>query len=333
MKRTLTITALLAGAAAYSVSRTHRRIGVVAEELRDPKLYVPTTVSNDIALKVGRRLLGSAPPGPITAGVSVQTERIAAAGRPDVRVLVYEPTGRIRPSGALVWIHGGGLIMGTPEQGNALCSRFAAELGIVVVSVDYRLAPEHPFPAGLDDCATALAWTHEHADRLGIDTARIAVGGDSAGGGLAAALAQRAHDDGGPPICFQLLQYPMLDDRTALRDGPETFVWTRSSNRYAWQAYLGHALEQDETRPHAAPARRTDLSGLPPAWIGVGSIDLFNAEDADYAQRLEAAGVRVEYLEVPGMYHAAEVFVPNAPSMVAFTDAMVDALRTGLAAR
>lgn len=330
MKRALTITALLAGAAAYTVSRTQRRLGDVAEELRDPKLYAPTTISNGVVLQIGRKLLGSAPPGPIAPGVTVSTERIPAAGRPDVRVLVYEPAERTRPSGALVWIHGGGLIMGTPEQGNALCSRFAAELGIVVVSVDYRLAPEHPFPAGLDDCATALSWTHEHAERLGIDTARVAVGGDSAGGGLAAALAQRAHDEGGPPICFQLLQYPMLDDRTALREGPETFVWTRASNRYAWQAYLGHPVGQDETRPYSVPGRRHDVTGLPPAWIGVGSIDLFQVEDAAYALRLEAAGVSTDYLEVPGMYHAAEVFVPDAPSMVAFVDAMVEALRVGV---
>lgn len=331
MKRALTITALLAGAVAYAVNRTHRRIGDVHDELRDPKLYLPTTISNDVALKIGRTLLGAAPPGPIVPGVTVATERITAPGRPDVRVLVYEPAERARPSGALVWIHGGGLIMGTPEQGNALCSRFAAELGIVVVSVDYRLAPEHPFPAGLDDCVTALAWTHEKAERLGIDPARVAVGGDSAGGGLAAALAQRAHDEGGPSICFQLLQYPMLDDRTALRDGADTFVWTRASNRYAWQAYLGHPVGQDETRPYSVPARRDDLTGLPPAWIGVGSIDLFQVECAAYALRLEASGVRVDHLEVPGMYHAAEVFVPNAPSMVSFVDAMVEALRTGLA--
>jgi acetyl esterase/lipase len=330
MKRALTMTALLAGAIGYRLERTRRRMADVPEELRDPKLFIPTTISNDTALRIGRRLIGSAPPGPIAAGVTVGTERIPVSGRPDVRVLVYEPAGRTRPSPALVWIHGGGLVMGTPQQGNALCSRFAADLDIVVVSVDYRLAPEHPFPAGLDDCVAALAWTHDNAERLGIDPTRVAVGGDSAGGGLAAALAQRAHDEGGPPICFQLLQYPMLDDRTVLRDGPETFVWTRASNRYAWQAYLGHAIGQDETRPHAVPARRADLAGLPPAWIGVGSIDLFQVEAAAYALRLEAAGVHAEYHEVPGMYHAAEVFVPDAPSMTAFVDTMVDALRSGL---
>lgn len=330
MKRALTLAALLAGAAGYSVTRTRRRLGEVPAELRDPKLYVPTTVSNDVTLRIGRRLLGAAPPGPIAPGVTVSTEYLTAPGRPAVRTLLYQPAERTRPSGALVWIHGGGLIMGTPEQGNALCSRFASELGIVVVSVDYRLAPEHPFPAGLDDCATTLRWTHENAERLGIDPTRVAVGGDSAGGGLAAALAQRALDEGDVPIRFQLLQYPMLDDRTAWGDGPDTFVWTRASNRYAWAAYLGHPAGQAETRPYAVPARRDDLSDLPPAWIGVGSIDLFRDECATYAHRLEAAGVAVEYLEVPGMYHAAEVFAPNAPSMVAFVDAMVAALRTGL---
>lgn len=220
--------------------------------------------------------------------------------------------------------------MGTPEQGEGLCSRLATELGIMVVSVDYRLAPEHPFPAALDDCYAALGWVHRNADILGIDPTRLAVGGDSAGGGLAASLAQVALDRGGPKLCFQLLQYPMLDDRTALRSGLDGLVWTMRSNRWAWRSYLGHALTAPEHRPFASPSRRTDLDGLPPAWIGVGSVDLFYDECVDYAARLEAAGVPCDLHIEPGMYHGAETLRPKAPAMIAFLDRLVAALAAGL---
>jgi acetyl esterase/lipase len=264
-----------------------------------------------------------------------------------VRVLVYEPDergqtepaattgsetdgGRVEPSAALLWIHGGGLVMGTPEVGNELCSRIVADLGIVVVSVDYRLAPEDPFPAGLDDCYRTLTWIHDNAADLGIDPMGVAVGGDSAGGGLAACLAQFAFDRGGPPICFQLLQYPMLDDRTAARTDHDALIWTNASNRFAWEAYLGHPAGDPEQRPYASAARRTDLAGLPPAWIGIGEIDLFHDESVDYAERLRAAGVPVDLHVVPGMYHAADRMVPAAPTMTAFVTTMIDALETGL---
>jgi acetyl esterase/lipase len=268
-------------------------------------------------------------PGPIAESVDVRSEHVPGhGGQPDVRVIVYERQDRIRPSGALLWIHGGGFVMGTAESGNQLCSRFAAELGIVVISIDYRLAPEDPFPAGLDDCYTALSWMGEHADCLGVDSAKIAVGGDSAGGGLAACLTQLAHDRNGPPICFQLLQYPMLDDRTALRTDHDAIVWTRTSNRYCWTSYLAHPISATETRPYASAARRDDLTGLPPAWIGIGGIDLFHDESIEYAKRLRAAGVPCELHVVPGMYHAAEHVAPAAPSMQDLIRRMTDALRS-----
>lgn len=320
---------LLAGiGAALAVAglvRRHRRLGVVAPELRTPQLYVPLSVRNDTALRVGRKVM--AVPTPVADGVDVRSEQVPATdGRPAVRVLVYERAHRARPSGALVWIHGGGLVMGTPEVGNAVCSRFAAELGLVVVSVDYRLAPEHPFPAGLDDSYATLSWVHDQADALGIDPNRVVVGGDSAGGGLAACLAQMAHDRGGPAIAFQLLQYPMLDDRTALRGDHDALLWSNASNRYAWGAYLGHPVSRVEDRPYASAARRADLRDLPPAWIGIGSIDLFHDECVAYAQRLRDAGVACEVHVVPGMYHAAEIFSPKAPSMVELLDRMTAAL-------
>jgi acetyl esterase/lipase len=314
-------------AGGFGLARRRRRISRVAPELRHPRLYIPISLRSDISRHVGRRL--PVPPGPIAEGVDVHNEHApGGAGQPDVRVIVYERHDRIQPSGALVWIHGGGLVMGTAEAGNQLCSRFAAELGIVVISVDYRLAPEYPFPAGLDDCYTALCWVREHADRLGIDSAKIAVGGDSAGGGLAACLTQLAYDRNGPPICFQLLQYPMLDDRTALRTDLDAIVWTNRSNRYSWTAYLAHPISPTETRAYASAARRHDLAGLPPAWIGVGDIDLFHDESSEYADRLSAAGVPCELHVVPGMYHGAEHVAPSAPSMRDLLQRMTEALRS-----
>jgi acetyl esterase/lipase len=327
MKRTASLAAAFTVAAGYALARRRRRISQVAPELRHPMLYVPMSLRNDMSLRVGRRL--PAPAGVMAEGVDVRDEFVPGnAAQSDVRVIVYERKDRTQPSAALLWIHGGGLVMGTAESGNQLCSRFAAELGIVVISVDYRLAPEHPFPAGLDDCYTALCWARESADRLGIDQARIAVGGDSAGGGLAACLTQLALDRNGPPICFQLLQYPMLDDRTALRTDDGAFVWTNTSNRYSWAAYLGHPVTAIEPRPYASAARRDNLVGLPPAWIGIGDIDLFHAESIDYADRLRSAGVPCDLHVVPGMYHGAEHFVPEAPSMHELLQRMTDALRS-----
>lgn len=329
MRRVLTLATLGAGLAGVGVARRRPRLAAVAPELRNPMLYVPMSLRNAATLWIARRLIPMVPAGTIAPGVARRTVILPADGnQPEVPVVVYEPADRSRPSGALVWIHGGGLVMGTPAQGDHLCSRLAAELGIVVVSVDYRLAPEHPFPAGLHDCAVALAWTHEQATVLGIDTTRVAVGGDSAGGGLAACLAQHALDHGGPAICMQVLQYPMLDDRTALRTDVDALGWTNTSNRFAWSAYLGHPVDDAEPRAYAVAARRDDLSGLPPAWIGIGTIDLFHDESIEYAGRLEAALVPCALHVVPGMYHAAEQLVPKAPSMVAMLDSMTAALRS-----
>lgn len=221
-------------------------------------------------------------------------------------------------------------MLGAADYDHAWCSAVAADLGIVVVGVDYRLAPEHPFPAALDDCLTALEWLHDNADDLAVDTRRLAVGGASAGGGLAAAVAQRAVD-AGLPVAFQLLRYPMLDDRTLARSGVRgALAWTPSSNRFGWRSYLGRRPGGDTLPPYAAAARRPDLTGLPPAWIGVGDLDLFHDEDVDYARRLRAAGVPCELLVVPGMYHGADGVRPDAPSMRDFRDSAVDALRRAL---
>ena len=201
-------------------------------------------------------------PDRVPGGVRHDVINVEVAGRDPVTIHTYQSPDRVRPSGALVWTHGGGFVLGTPAVGHEFCSRVAAELGAFVVSVDYRLAPEHPFPVPLEDAYTGLRWLSEHASELGVDPARLAVGGDSAGGGLAASLAQLAHDRAEVPVCFQLLVYPMLDDRTTLRvdhGGTGDFVWTPSSNRFGWACYLG----QPPVAPTRAVLRRSRSPGRP----------------------------------------------------------------------
>ena len=336
MKRLLPfaiVTTAVAVLAGRAVVRRQRRIAAVAPELRHPQLMLPMSLRSDSSLQTGRRLidaLSKQAEALVADGVEARTEMVpAAAGQAPVRALVYEPAGRERPSAALLWMHGGGLVMGRPEMNHPLCSRIADELSILVVSVDYRLAPEHPFPSGLDDCVRVLEWLHERADELGIDPRRVAVGGGSAGGGLAACVAQVATDRGDLPVRFQLLQYPMLDDRTPLRD-IDALLWTRTSNEYAWTAYLNHPPREYEGRAYASAARRSDFRGLPAAWIGVGDIDLFHDECVGYVERLEAAGVPVRFDVVPGMYHGAEAIRPDAPAATGFIDGMLSALAAGL---
>ncbi|GAA5160104.1 hypothetical protein GCM10011366_20360 [Ornithinimicrobium tianjinense] len=339
----LAVGATATAAGALALGRLVRRaadlrpaMGTVPAEFRSPVWYLlhrpydPApprrgTLGERLAAGLARPGLGRPTTVPGTAG---------AAGAADVPVVVYDPPGRTAPSGALVWIHGGGMILGAAWVDHALCNRLATELGLLVVSVDYRLAPEHPFPAGPDDCYAALAWVHAHAQELGVDPGRVGVAGASAGGGLAATVAQMAHDRG-LPLAFQGLVYPMLDDRTALRDDHGTrgaIAWTPEKNRDAWAWYLGHPVREDEARPYAAPARRADLAGLAPAWVGVGEADLFLDEDVDYARRLEAAGVPVELVTVPGMPHAADMVRGIRPA-AAFRDSLVAAVGRGLAPR
>ncbi len=180
-----------------------------------------------------------------------------------------------------------------------------------MVSVEYRLAPEHPFPAALDDCLAGWRWLQRDAPRLGVDPARIALGGESAGGGLAASLVQRLHDDGEAHPVAQWLFCPMLDDRTAAReelDRVNHFVWNNRANRFGWHSYLGVEPGAVTTSPYAVPARREVLQGLPPAWIGVGDIDLFYEEDQVYANRLRQAGVDVTLDVLPGAPHGSEAW-------------------------
>jgi len=244
-----------------------------------------------------------------------------------ISVRMYQPAaGVIAPSPALLWIHGGGYVMGTAAMDDAVCRHFARELGIVVASVDYRLAPEFPFPTPLHDCHDALAWL---AGRPEVDATRIAIGGASAGAGLAAALALLARERAEVRPVFQLLTYPMLDDRTATRtDIDETHFrgWNNISNHFGWQSYLDAAPGSAGIDALAAPARHEDLSGLPPAWIGTGALDLFYEEDISYANRLTAAGVACEQLVVEGAFHGFDLVRPGAGISQEFRTAQTKAL-------
>lgn len=240
--------------------------------------------------------------------VSIRTETVGAGLR------IYTPA--VEPKAALFWIHGGGHIVGSSRSLDAIASSFAHELGVVVVAPSYRLAPKNPFPADLDDCRAAWDWLVSSADQLGVDAERIGLLGNSAGGGLAAALALQLRDDQATAPAAQVLFYPMLDDRTATDerlDAEEYFVWSNASNRVAWTDYLRPASPGDSSvSPYAAPARAQALEGLPPTWIGVGDIDLFFEEDRKYAARLKEAGVDCDLVEVEGAPHAFEAIVPDA---------------------
>lgn len=229
-------------------------------------------------------------------------------GAPDVPLLVYDPGG-VGLRAAILHIHGGGMISGRPELTVFGSAPIALGLGLVVISVEYRLAPEVPFPGPQEDCYAALDWVHAQAAALRIDPARIAVSGDSAGGGLAAALTLMARDRGGPRIAAQLLTYPMLDPRTGGPDDPYRnpvageFLWTRDRNCFGWQALRGTAPIDPAQLGWFAPALASDLSDLPPAFIGTGALDLFVDENLDYARRLIAAGVAVDLHCYPGAVH------------------------------
>lgn len=247
---------------------------------------------------------------PIPDGVIVEDHHVPATdGDPAVRVRLYRPDRQGRDTAALYWMHGGGYVMGEVAMDDVRLATDAADLGIVIASVDYRLAPEHPHPIPLEDCHRGLVWLAAEADRFGIDRDRIAIGGSSAGGGLAAGLALLTRDRGTVAPVFQLLASPMLDDRNP--GGPDCpayadpKVWNHHTNAIGWDAYLAGRAGDPDVSPYAAPARATDLGGLPPALICVGDLDLFLGENLDHARALAAAGVPVELHVYPGAYHGS----------------------------
>ncbi len=251
---------------------------------------------------------------------------------PDVPVRVYAPAGRTEAVPGLLYIHGGGFVLGDLDMFHTTLLRLVDELGIVIVSVDYRLAPEHPFPAPVEDCYAALTWLEAKADELGVDPGRLGVGGESAGGGLSAAVALLARDRGGPALAFQFLGIPELDDRLgtpSMRAYTDTPVWNRPNAVFSWTSYLGAEPGGEDVSPYAAPARATDLAGLPPAFVTTCQFDPLRDEGIEYARRLAHAGVAVELRHYPGTFHGSGLVEAAEISRRMFADE-VEALRRGL---
>lgn len=294
--------------------------------------FIPNVSYGRLSSRIVRRVKWRATdPGP---DVTVQEIVVPGPkGAPSVSLRVFQPTGLKTAAPALLWIHGGGLIFGAPEQDDRTNIAFARELGITVAAVRYRLGPDHPAPAAVEDAYAALCGLAERAGDLHIDVDRIAIGGASAGGGIAAALALLAHDRAEIRPVFQLLLYPMLDDRTTTRTDLDTLkvrVWTPKSNRYGWSSYLGDAVAGPGVSPYAAAARREDLTGLPPAWIGVGTLDLFHDEDAEYARRLSDSGVPCDLDVIPGAFHGFDLVFPKAEISREFWRRQARALKRAL---
>lgn len=282
----------------------HVRMTRIAPELESfIPLFPPADLTNPVTARKNLAELAAAAPAPDTMGMEIEDRMVPAD--PDVPVRIYRPH---HAQGAIVWLHGGGFVMGDLETEHPWAVRVADGSGAVVVSVGYRRAPEHRFPAALDDAYAALTWTAEHATELGIDPERIAVGGHAAGAGLAAAMAFRARDQQGAPIRYQLLNQPELDDRQetwSARNFTDTPFMTRDKVAASWRHYLGSA----PASPYAAPARADDLSGLPPAYIATAEFDPNRDEGITYAQRLLQAGVPVELHQWPGTFHGSQAIL------------------------
>ena len=256
-------------------------------------------------------------PMPMTGDGGASLEIIAVpgpAGAAEIQLHIYRPEGAQKPLACIYHIHGGGYVGGSVKQMEAIHRPLSAELGCAIVSVDYRLAPETIFPGAIEDCYAGLAWTMAHSEKLGIDPARVGVMGESAGGGLAAALALLARDRGEYRLAFQHLIYPMIDDRTCEREPHPfagEFIWNAHNNRFGWAALLGTEPGGEGVSPYASASRATDLAGLPPTFISTGALDLFVEEDIEYARRLMQAGVPTELHVYPGAFHGFDL-MPGA---------------------
>jgi acetyl esterase/lipase len=252
------------------------------------------------------------PPPPLSDKVSRTDHTVP--GDPEVPVRVHRTVGSEGPLPCVYSIHGGGYVIGSYSMDDSRFDEWCPELGIVGVSVEYRLAPETSYPGPLEDCYRGLKWVYDNADELGVDQARIGVAGLSAGGGLAASLALLARDRGEVPLSFQLLDCPMLDDRqqtpSSQLDGLP--VWSRESNTFGWRCYLGDLYGTEDVPYTAAPARCTDLTGLPPSFVSVGTVDGFRDEDIDYALRLNQVGVPCELHVYPGASHGYQLAIDSA---------------------
>jgi acetyl esterase len=287
------------------------------EKMLDPELcpvldipYLgPVTRENIHEIRASVQAMQAAAATPLTT-VSLDLQKISTRNG-ELKLYIFRPESVPENNPALLWIHGGGYIMG--DANDLLAPLLAEQVGCTVISVDYRIAPEHPFPAGPEDCYEALLWVHENAAELGIDAGRIAIGGQSAGGGIAASVSLMNRDRNGPKLALQYLLYPMLDN---LHDTPsghidDHVVWDRQISIDAWEMYLNGTPGLDAS-PYASASRATDLSGLPPAFLTVGEQDLFRDECIEYAQRLMSANVPTQIEVYPGMNHGGEIMIPGA---------------------
>lgn len=348
-RRTLMGRALAAGAAAPFL-RFEQAAAQTATALSDDQ-YIARYVHPELRLLARQYVaMGKAMPGFTLASLPMMRQGMAATaprklsapaietrqipggrGQPPVTIHVINAKPGVRRP-AIVHMHGGGYVLGGAAMNFVDLQNICQALDCAAVTVDYRLAPETTFAGSVEDNYAALKWTHANAGALGVDPARIAVMGESAGGGHAAILAIVARDRGEVPVAFQCLTYPMIDDRTGSTRQPAPHIgrllWTRERNAFGWRSFLGMAPGGRRVPAAAAPARVANLAGLPPAWIGVGSIDLFYDEDVDYAQRLNDAGVTSELIVVPGAFHGFDG--AEVPVAKRFGAARIDALRRGL---
>jgi acetyl esterase/lipase len=286
-----------------------------------PRLDVADAVGTRAALAV--MLEGAAAQGverPFDPNID-EIERTIPGPDGAVPIRIYMPKDRSEAGPGFVNFHGGGFILGDLESEHARCLAMTAQGGAVSVGVDYRLAPEHPFPAGAEDCYAALQWVAANAAELKIDPAKIAIGGGSAGGNLAAAVALMARDRGGPAVAFQLLIYPVIDDRCetpSMQNGAGLYIWDKQNSIDMWNQYIGR--DRSNVSPYAAPARATDLSGLPPAYVMTAEHDPLRDEGILYALRLMQAGVQVELHSYPGTVHGFDFLAPSEVSTAAVAE-------------
>jgi acetyl esterase/lipase len=302
----------------------------VAEQILKPGLFPMPSAANIAEARKAQ----AASFRPLLNPGDRKVEIPVGGGQPEVAIYVVNArAGGSRP--AILHTHGGGYVVGSAASSLPGLQKICLALDCVGVSVEYRLAPETTYVGSMEDNYAALKWLHANARELGADPSRIALFGESAGGGHAALLAITARDRGEVPVRFQCLVYPMLDDRTGASGEAvpyaETLIWTAEANRFGWESFLGVPPGGNNVPARAVPARVTDLRGLPPTFIGVGSIDLFYQEDVRYAQRLKKAGVKVDLVTVPGAFHGFDVFAPQTRVAQKFDAAVLNALRQGLA--
>lgn len=267
---------------------------------------------------------------PDEPSVRVEQIEVPRADGSTLPIRLLRPTTQTGPLPVLIWFHGGGQVLGYAAQDDPTLKRLVLEVGCIAASVDYRLAPEAPAPAAAEDGLLAYRWLRDQAAVFGIDAGRVALAGQSGGAGIAAATALMIRDQGEPAPLFQALNYPMLDDRNATASSHQITdigIWDRATNLLAWSSILGERAGTDDVSPYCAPARATDLAGLPPTFLAVGELDVFRDEDLDYATRLQAAGVPVELHLYPGAYHAWDLFAPEAALSAAYSQAWFGYLR------